>query len=401
MATKGKRQQISAEIMRSLAMFFGNRLCIVDGTENPQHHHLDENPANSIRENLVPINGTLNLLIETDVGAVDTMSILAKAEKLERRSRYTRAYGCQRLLGWIHRKREEPDLEISAIAACIRTLRPILDYNLMEHTLKFSLDSIISDPLQRQRIECTTWAQLCEELSNVVREGSRYREFEIWNAHKTAFLQLTDHSQEAIFRKIQTLRHQAFSVSEQGDWTKAAALTDEAIALGKEMGAENLITQRKTHILFEMRKHRELNRWDKFEEILDYASTHKLICKSPTELATLLHPLIEPNPIDSWAECHMQNLRVAFLHSKGHTKRAANLFAAYADQYKLPHGIKATNKGNIAALAPYLAQHNITSIWQPLPKSLLLLMSALESKMPAVIQQQKNLAAKWKNIIKK
>lgn len=400
MTIKGKRQDITDSTKRKLIQFYGNWLCIVEGTEDPEYHHLNENPAHSIWENLAPINGTLNSKIETDVWSVDTASILAKAEKLERRSKYTRAYGCQRLLGWIHRKLEVPDLELSAIAACIRTLRPILDYHLIEHTLRFSLEPLISDPVQRQRIGCTKWAQLCEEISNVVRDGSHYVEFEIWNAHKNDFLELTDHSPEAIFRKIQTLRHQAFSVSEQGDWTKASALTDKAIALGKDMGVESMITQRKTHILFEMRKHRELNHLNDFEQTLEYASKHKLICKSPTELATLLDPRIDPNQVDSWAECHMQNLRVAFLDACGQKKKAASLFGAYAEQYKQPHGIKATKKGNIPALAPYLAQHNITSIWQPLPKSLLLLISTLESKMPAIVQQQKNIAVKWKAIIK-
>jgi hypothetical protein len=264
--------------------------------------------------------------------------------------------------------------------------------------MRFGLEPLITNPSQYVRISCTTWALLCEEVGNVARESGHHTTFKQWNAHKNSFLELTDHSPESVFRKIQALRHEAFSISEQGDWTTAAALTEKAISIAKEMGVEDLITQRKTHALFEMRKHRELAQWSEFEKTLDDAVDRKLLYKSPTQLESLLDPSIDPPRLDSWAECHMQNLRVAFLDEIGQKKRAANLFDAYAGQYKKPHGIKATKNGNISNLAPYLAHQNIQSIWEPLPKSLLLLINSLEAKMIPVIEQQKVIAEKWRRV---
>ena len=63
MPMKGKRKAIPENTKRELAKFYGSWRCIVDETEHPEYHHLDENPENSVTHNLVPINGTLNSLI--------------------------------------------------------------------------------------------------------------------------------------------------------------------------------------------------------------------------------------------------------------------------------------------------------------------------------------------------
>lgn len=392
---KPARRPISGNIKKSLAEFYGTYRCIVSDSEHPEFHHLNEDPSDSVFANLVPIDGTLNCTIETDIDSVDTNNITTSAQSFENRSRYARAYGCRRLLAWIHRKRLEPDSEVASISACIKNLRSILHYPLLEHTLQTSLSPTITTLDSRRRIYPATWAGLCEEISALLREAGHYSRFNEWNAHKNALVKLAGPSQNTIFSSMQMLRHNAFAASEQGDWTRATDFTDQAIAIGKDTGLDHLVTKRKTHILFELRHNFALKSKERFTGTLQSAIKEGLILSGPAEVDAKLQLHLDPGTIDTWAECHMQSIRVAMYEASGHKKRAENLFSSFASQYKPPYNVRATMHGNMTQLARHLAMHNIPHIWHPPPTSLLTLIDRLSSAMPTTIQEQHLLCTQW------
>src|SRR4051794_32579046 len=54
------RQKISNTVEQRLLAFFRTKRCVVTGDENAEWHHLDDDPTNSVFENILPLGSNLN-----------------------------------------------------------------------------------------------------------------------------------------------------------------------------------------------------------------------------------------------------------------------------------------------------------------------------------------------------
>src|SRR4051812_45921413 len=105
------RKRLSLRIARRLETYFGEKRCVVSGTEHAEYHHLDEDDTNTTFVNLVPLGATFNSPVLRDAKKVSP-NLLIRAELNPNTLLHTAhkhfsvwnvpaAYGCARLAYFI------------------------------------------------------------------------------------------------------------------------------------------------------------------------------------------------------------------------------------------------------------------------------------------------------------
>ena len=358
--------------------------CVVDESE-PELHHLDEDPANTTLYNLLPINGGLNVQIENKPFQVQCLKIRAAAERWERLSKFTNAYGCYRLLAWLYQKQADSDCMLQNVTSCLRNLRPLSIHDFVQDVLERHLIPLLRVPSAYGRVDAATFAGLCEEIGAYLRENGHRSAFDDWNLLKVGFLKFTGDNCQSIFAQIQVLRHEAFALSEAGDHVTAKRRVNDAINFARYHGQESLITRRKSHHLLLMREHLFNREWDAFDQVIHEAGDGGLFLLNGNAVSRAFHPKSRRHEHDSWAECHMQSLYVASLLAQNKAVRAKERLEQYVAEYKKPFGIRATKAGYLPLLKDRLADMGLPALWTDIPRKNLALIAKLLQKVKSEI----------------
>lgn len=144
----------SKPVVRAATAFFGGSRCVASGEETIHWHHLDEDPANTVAENLVPLRGDLNQEIEKHrVDPLRTLPRLLRPDALRVQAiatfefaEHRQSYGAARLASFLARRASpDPGDQVFYAAGAITSLRAAPDPAYLADTLRRS----ILDPLKR------------------------------------------------------------------------------------------------------------------------------------------------------------------------------------------------------------------------------------------------------------
>lgn len=194
--TTSDRQTISVPVQRDLLRFYRRKRCVVGGTE-ADWHHLDEDPANSVFENLVPLghspNGILSGLDRTEsrtpfVFTPDLLPerLISRAQTLYYDWDVAGAYGCSRLAVFIGRKYAGAGpLDLAQYAVrCLWYSRHRSEQRLFRDVLLRDLLPL----LEAQHMDALTAITVLHECASFLSEFGKPREAEAALGHLSKLL---------------------------------------------------------------------------------------------------------------------------------------------------------------------------------------------------------------------
>ena len=366
---KGKRVKPTTGVMTELELFYGSR-CVVEDTPNPEPHHLDENPRNSIFSNLIPINRQLNGDIEYRHGEVDIAKIIHAAKERFSLSWFARSYGCWRTVCFVADKCEHPELVMEGVQGVIESIRPIGRFDLLEDTLVRNLVPLIKQKCWFQKVGAGRFADLCDEISSLLRENGNTLEHRNWARLAERFLKITEDGNRGLFRRLQVLRHAAFEALECGDLKSSEILRGKVYSFAEENGMDKILKNRKSHILFEQRFLLQNKKFDELSQEFSDAETNRLMLKASDSKLAPKKFAEDRVPLDIWAEYHMQTIRAERLRQLKKGKKARDLIEVFASEYTQKNGIRATRAGMIPVLRAYLSRDPSFSLFRSISGSL-------------------------------
>ena len=198
MQTNRKKLPKSEE--KFLSLYFGRR-CIITGSPDFDWHHLDDDPRNTVAENIVPLGARLNThlrdvnLIATKGGRpvlraeVDPDSLERRADLLFCQWDLGRGYGCARLAYYIASRylKVIPDRSLHYACKALYFTRHRLNYRFMLDVLN---RNIIPSLQKTRNLSSNSAFRLVRELAGIYSEhgqASNARElYEALDAERVA-----------------------------------------------------------------------------------------------------------------------------------------------------------------------------------------------------------------------
>lgn len=244
-----KRQKISQALREEVLQFYGG-VCVLTNavTLAIDLHHLDDNHANSVFANLIPLSGELNGAIDRIKHGRHAPHPLLQPEAIESEARrrydnnkFQQAYACNRLGAFLCASQyNQPDLALRFSARALLSLRAINNVELAEDTIRRTVIPILADA---RKLDLPDWegkALLALELGSYFRDYGLLREAGAWlkiceglinHASRNSTL-----AKEIKFRKYQ---HAMFVAMAMGDavaadyWMRRQAETGYSYTFGE------------------------------------------------------------------------------------------------------------------------------------------------------------------------
>ena len=182
-----KRQRISPLLRERVLQFYGGACVLTNAPiSGSDLHHLDENNANSVFENLIPLSAELNEAIERNKHGLHAAhprlspeAISSEAGNRYDNNQFQQAYACNRLGAFLCKQQySQPDMALKFSARALHSVRAINNLALAEDAIRRTIIPILID--ERDTLDWEGKALLALELGSYFRDYGRLREAGNW-----------------------------------------------------------------------------------------------------------------------------------------------------------------------------------------------------------------------------